>query len=287
MGHELSDKIPEYIKNMPSLPTSVTKVVEVCNDPRASPADLNRVISLDPVLIGKVLKLINSVYYGLGQQVTSLTRAIIMLGLNTVKNLVLSTSVVGNIETKQDFLGTPMYEFWQHSLSVGTASKLIAKKRGVELKNREEYFTAGLLHDIGKIPLNAVFPEEYMVAMANADQEKQNLCRAESKFLGINHCEVGYMISRAWRIEGAIQDVITHHHSVLEYDGPYRDILYTVAAADYFSGIMELGFAGNRYPENPGSSVWNYLNLEEKSLYNELVPQVSGEIEKASIFLKI
>ncbi|GAB1484239.1 hypothetical protein MASR2M78_30570 [Treponema sp.] len=85
MSDEAVRKIENYIQKMPSLPTTVAKVLEVCNNPRTSPADLNHVISLDPVLVGRVLKLINSAYYGLGQQVTSLVRAIIMLGINTVK----------------------------------------------------------------------------------------------------------------------------------------------------------------------------------------------------------
>src|SRR5512133_808381 len=94
------ERVRDYINGMPSLPTTVTKVLEICNNPRTSPSDLNHVISLDPVLMGRVLKLINSAYYGLGTQVTSLVRAIIMLGVNTVKNLALSTAIVGRLADK-------------------------------------------------------------------------------------------------------------------------------------------------------------------------------------------
>src|SRR6056297_4138809 len=90
-------KVALYIQRMPSLPTSVAKVMELSNDPNVSPADLNQVISLDPVLMGKVMKLINSAYYGLQQRITSLVRAIIMLGINTVKNLALSTAILSNL----------------------------------------------------------------------------------------------------------------------------------------------------------------------------------------------
>ncbi|MCX7654895.1 MAG: HDOD domain-containing protein, partial [Treponemataceae bacterium] len=151
MTPEVERKIDSYIKNMPSLPTTVAKVLEVCNNPRTSPADLNQVISLDPVLVGRVLKLINSAYYGLGQQVTSLVRAIIMLGINTVKNLALSSAVLRNLTSRKDFQALEMDGFWRHSLCVGVAAKMIAKKRGVDPKLTEEYFAAGLLHDIGKI----------------------------------------------------------------------------------------------------------------------------------------
>ena len=130
MAGKISKKIDEYIVNMPSLPTSVTKVLEICNNPQTSPADLNHVISLDPVLVGRVLKLINSAYYGLSQQVTSLVRAIIMIGINTVKNLALSSSILGSLSTSKITTGIDMEGFWRHSLCVGVAAKAIAKKTG-------------------------------------------------------------------------------------------------------------------------------------------------------------
>src|SRR5215510_8312698 len=127
METDLDKALKDYIKNMPSLPTSVTKVLEICNNPQTSPADLNHVISLDPVLVGRVLKLINSAYYGLGQPVTNLARAIIMLGINTVKNLALSTAVMGQLTTGKKSHGLDMEGFWRHSLCVGVAAKLLAR----------------------------------------------------------------------------------------------------------------------------------------------------------------
>jgi HD-like signal output (HDOD) protein len=124
-------RVRAYVSGMPSLPTTVTKVMEVCNNPRTSPVDLDHVIQLDPVLMGRVLKLINSAYYGLGTQVTSLVRAIIMLGVNTVKNLALSTAILGNVTNKGDFRALNMEGFWRHSLCVGVTAKLIAERRGI------------------------------------------------------------------------------------------------------------------------------------------------------------
>ncbi|MCL1813256.1 MAG: HDOD domain-containing protein, partial [Treponema sp.] len=209
MADNVSKRIGEYIVNMPSLPTSVAKVLEVCNNPQTSPADLNHVISLDPVLVARVLKLINSAYYGLGQQVTSLVRAIIMLGINTVKNLALSSSIVGNLSKSKNTSGLDMEGFWRHSLCVGVAAKAIAKKRGVDSKQWEEYFAGGLLHDMGKIPLNAVLGNDYMLTISSSDRDKLSLVRSEDRGLGINHCSAGAMIVKAWKLEGAVGDAIT------------------------------------------------------------------------------
>lgn len=286
MGEEAERKIEAYIKNMPSLPTTVAKVLEVCNNPRTSPADLNQVISLDPVLVGRVLKLINSAYYGLGQQVTSLVRAIIMLGINTVKNLALSSAVLRNLTSKKDFQALDMDGFWRHSLCVGVAAKVLAKKRGIDPKQTEEYFTAGLLHDIGKIPLNAVLSKEYVMAVSISDRERISLHRAEEKIIGINHAAAGFMIAKAWRLEGAVGDAIAYHHNYLEYTGSHKDVLYSVVLANRFASSMEIGFSGNRYPEKISSVVWEYLGLE-RDVFDEISTVVNQEIEKAKIFLKV
>ena len=286
MGNEISNKIDEYIKNMPSLPTSVTKVLEVCNNPQVSPADLNHVISLDPVLVGRVLKLINSAYYGLGQQVTSLVRAIIMLGINTVKNLALSTAILENFTVNKNRQGLEMEGFWRHSLCTGVTSKLLAAKRGIDIKLREEYFTAGLLHDIGKIPLNAVLRKEYMLTLSEADHDRIGLYRAEKRTLGMDHCAAGAAIVKAWKLEGAVGDAIVCHHDYAEYSGASEDVLYSVIIANHFASLNDIGFAGDMHPDKIGQEVWDKLGIDRDSL-NEMENTVIGEIEKAKIFLRI
>ena len=286
MEEALEKNLKNYIKTIPSLPTSVTKVLEICNNPQTSPADLNHVISLDPVLVGRVLKLINSAYYGLGQTVTNLARAIIMLGINTVKNLALSTAVMGHLSAKKEASGLDMEGFWRHSLCVGVSAKLLARKRGIDVKMTEEYFTAGLLHDLGKIPLNAVLSKDYMLTIGIADRKRKPLFQAEDSSLGINHCTAGAMIKDAWKLEGAVGDTILHHHSCDTYSGENKDVLFSVVAANRFAAISEIGFSGDRYPEPVSPEIWDFLNVTDEA-FNEIEENVFGEIEKAAVFLKI
>ena len=286
MDEALEKNLKNYIKTIPSLPTSVTKVLEICNNPQTSPADLNHVISLDPVLVGRVLKLINSAYYGLGQTVTSLARAIIMLGINTVKNLALSTAVMGHLSSKKASLGLNMEGFWRHSLCVGVSAKLLARKRGIDPKVTEEYFTSGLLHDLGKIPLNAVLAKDYMLTVSEADRNRISLFQVEDSTLGLNHCQAGSMISEAWKLEGAVGDTILHHHHCEEYSGNYKDILFSVAAANWFAAISEIGFSGDRHPVPLSPLIWETLNITSES-FNDIEESVFNEIEKAAVFLKI
>jgi HD-like signal output (HDOD) protein len=283
---DIEKSLEEYIKNMPSLPTSVTKVMEICNNPQTSPMDLNRVISLDPVLVGRVLKLINSAYYAIGQPVTSLARAIIMLGINTVKNLALSTTVIGQLSPQKKSMGLDLEGFWRHSLCVGVAAKFLAKKRGIDSKLVEEYFTAGLLHDVGKIPLNAVLSKQYMVTVSNADRERKALTLAEENVFGINHCAAGEIIARAWKLDGPIGDAIKYHHTCEEYTGNNKDILFSVAAANRFATLSVIGFSGERHPSPLPNMIWEALNVS-RDVFDEIEEKVNAEIEKAEIFLKI
>ena len=286
-NHRYIAAINGYIEKMPSLPTSVAKVLEVCNDPNASPADLNRIISIDPVLMGKVMKLINSAYYGLNQEITSLVRAIIMLGINTVKNLSLSTAVLGTLGKTMKSQALNMDGFWQHSLCVGVVSKLIATQRKRDKKLLDEYFIAGLLHDVGKIPLNNRLSEEYVEVMALSDRESMPLYAAESQILTLHHGEVGGIVVGNWKLTQEIHDAVLHHHQPIAYSGKHKDLLMTVALANYFANVSEIGYAGDRLPEKLDPAITDYLEMDLAFLEDEMEYRVASEIEKARIFLQV
>ncbi|MBN2652678.1 MAG: HDOD domain-containing protein [Spirochaetales bacterium] len=279
-------KIINYINQMPSLSTTVAKILEICNDPNASPADLNRIISLDPVLMAKIMKLINSAYYGLPHEITSLARAIIMLGINTVKNLALSTAVLTRLKNKNQFSAIDMDGFWKHSLGVAVIAKYIAKRRKIDVNMIEEFFIAGLLHDIGKIPLNSIFSEKYLMAMTMSDRKNESLFLTERKVMPIDHTRVGLLILKTWKVGESITDAIIHHHEPEKYQGKNKEILYTVAIADYFANFLEIGFAGNRFPEKPNEEIFKHLDISFDIL-DEIEEVVTAEIEKATIFLNI
>ena len=275
-----------YIEKMPSLPTTVSKILQLCNDPKTSPADLNKLISLDPVLMGRVMKLINSAYYSLSQKVTSLVRAIIMLGINTVKNLALSTAVLSQLGGKKNFHALNMEGFWRHSICVGVTAKLIAKGRKVDPKDLEEYFIAGLLHDIGKVPLNNRLSKQYIEVFTESERRRIPLYLAEEGSFGLDHADVGKLIVENWKLSEEIQDVVLFHHRTDQYDGKHKDIVFTIAAANYFAIVNEIGFSGDRYPDLAKEQVFGYLNIDWDYL-DSLEEEIKNAIIKAQVFLEV
>jgi putative nucleotidyltransferase with HDIG domain len=236
--------------------------------------------------MGKVLRLINSAYYALNQEITSLVRAIIMLGINTVKNLALSTAVLGTLGQEANFQALNMDGFWRHSLGVAVCSKLIAKKRKLDPKKWEDYFIAGLLHDLGKIPLNNQFPADYVQVIETSDRDRIPIFQAEKKVFELDHAEVGSMIVSTWKLDKSIQDVTGKHHNYEDYQGEYADLLYSVVLANCFVNEKEVGFSGDRRPQKPSKTSEEVLRFSLESLEG-IEKEVAAEIEKASVFLKL
>jgi putative nucleotidyltransferase with HDIG domain len=282
-------EIHDYISRMPSLSTTVTKTMEICGNPNSSPNDLNRVISLDPVLTGQLLRLVRSAYYSLPHKVASLTRAIIMLGLNTVKNLVLSIAILESLGGKKAFRAFSANDFWTHSICVGVAAKSMASAKGIPTAEREEYFVAGLLHDLGKIPLNSCFADEYGQALESARSDQKPLCCAEDMVFGMDHNIVGRMIAEKWQLGETIIDSLFHHHNPDKAREQNRQFVTIVALADTFANSSNIGFAGNHShsPEDPALAYFAEQVGVSKVTLSGLGEIVSEEIEKARIFLQL
>lgn len=281
------EKIQNYIAHMPSLSTTSTKVMEICNNPTTSPNDLNRVISLDPVLTGRVLKLINSAYYYFPKEVTSLTRTIVMLGMNTVKNLAVSMAVMECLGGDGSFQALSMDDFWSHSICVGVAAKSLAAIKNIPVTMREEYFVAGLLHDLGKIPMMNGFPDEYSKALELTKIENVPLHEAEDTVFATDHCTVGGMIADKWQLSGTLTDVLCHHHDPEKASDEHSLLVAIVALGNIYSNTIEIGSAGDSVHDEP---MTNYL-LEKVGIswdkLSGLYETIVDEIEKAQIFLQI
>lgn len=275
--------IERFIRRMPSLSTTLGKVMEICSRTDASPNELNKVISLDPVLTGQVLKLINSAYYSLVNKVTSLTRAITMLGMNTVKNIALSTAIIRTISGAKKSRALPTSKFWAHSIGAGVSARLLGEVKEIPPMEREELFLAGLLHDLGKVP----FGDEYSEVLKVAKVEQLPLVQVERDLMGIDHQEVGSMIAEKWKLNTVITECITSHHETKTLTGDLGQQVALIALGNMYANILDHGYAGDPFP--PEEDIEYLLRFADLSWtdFSGIGSRVKEEIQRAEMFLQI
>jgi HD-like signal output (HDOD) protein len=182
----------EKLNDIPTLPIVASKVNELINNPNSSAGDIAAILKKDQVLTAKVLKLINSPYYGIPGEVTDVRRALAFLGFNTLAQLVLGLSVFSHFpsEGSNEF---PMMEFWRHALATAVCAEVIAKR--VKYAKPEECFTCGLLHDIGKIVLHEIDRGKLLSVVKYAKEKKCSFTEAEAALDVPNHAFLGEYIA--------------------------------------------------------------------------------------------
>ncbi len=205
-------RITQTIINLPTLPTVVAKMVELIDDPRSSSRSLSRLVKTDQVLTARILRLANSAYYGFPNPICSINLAIVVLGFETIKNLGLSVAVISRFaRSSQDGELLDYTRFWEHSVGVAVAARLLARLHGFRsLEN--EAFVAGLVHDLGKVILSQYQTAQYSQTLRLVAEERLLLVRAEERVLGVTHAEVGGWLAERWNLPASLAEAIRLHH---------------------------------------------------------------------------
>lgn len=223
------DYLLEEVISLPSLPTTVTRIVEMVNDPQCSLAEVAKAISTDPPLAAKTLRLVNTAYYGLRQKVTSIEHAVVLLGVKVIKNLVFTATVFDTIKG-----GAGAY--FRHSVACGLAMRALAEQGATVAADTtgDDAFTYGLLHDIGKIVLEAFLPKEYGLAKSAMLARALTAYDAEREVLGLDHAQVGARLAETWKLSDAVVDAIGGHHDLERCQAEeHRQGASLIAVADY------------------------------------------------------
>ncbi len=221
------------LKDLPSLPHILVKLMEACNDENGSLGDIAGILTNDPSLCSKVLRLVNSAYYGLGKRVEGIDQAVAYLGTHAVKNIAVCSAVYQVFNAgKRD--GTfNLKVFWWHSLKCALLSRIFSGEMGYS--SPDEAFVAGLLHDIGKLVLWVNFSEKYTELLKKYANQPELLAAAEGR-LGATHSQIGAWLLDRWKFQSFVADSALYHHEPLEritHAFPLAKIVYT---ADKLSG---------------------------------------------------
>jgi putative nucleotidyltransferase with HDIG domain len=258
----------------------VQRVLELTRDVNSTPKDLVEVIDKDPVLTVKILKVVNSAYYSLPKQITSVGHSVVYLGFNTIKNLALSIAAIGMLP-KTNEAGFDGQQYLLHSLATAAIGKQLALK--VDDADPMDCFIAGLLHDFGKVVLSQFMPREFLEALAASEQHGTSLHLALRETLGVDHAVVGAMLVEKWRFAPHLVDAIRYQYGPELADS---DMIACVFGANQISKKLNFGFAGNLLVEEFPSFVTKRLGGTLDEVIVSL-GDLNPLFEEAKIFSKI
>ncbi|WP_319543501.1 HDOD domain-containing protein [uncultured Pseudodesulfovibrio sp.] len=280
---ELNKKLLAAVEKMPAFPQSVNQVLKLTADINCSQRDLVEVVKRDPVFTLKILRLVNSAYFGLSREITSINQASVYLGLNTLKNVSLGLAAVGAIP-KSAGKRMDMGGFWLHSLAVATATRMLGLKLGVSRDDAADYFAAGLLHDVGKVVFALYMPEEFEEATKRSAEPGVSFYQCERDVIGATHADIGAMLAQKWNLPVELHDAIARHHSI--GSGEPSQLLDCLFVANQITKKLSFGSAGDFEVEPLPDSVKERFSMDMDELVEDL-PTLDEEVENARIFIKL
>jgi len=212
MNEPENQKIAELsakIKSFPSLPSVVSHVLKIKADPKSTVEDLIDAIRPDLALHTAILKISNSAFFGQMRKVSSLKQALMVIGFSEIQNIVLSKAVFNSFKKIQSNSAFRINEFWEHSFLCGLASKIISNDLS---EDSNDFFVAGLIHDIGKLVLLMTMPHDFEMIVHESDPFPMNTATAEKKIIGITHDQIGMSLLMRWMFPENLIKAVGFHH---------------------------------------------------------------------------
>jgi diguanylate cyclase (GGDEF)-like protein/putative nucleotidyltransferase with HDIG domain len=254
MSQNLFPLIAKRIDSIPTLPLTLYALREATTAEDAAALDVTRFVESDPALTAKVLRVINSPFYGLRCKISTLSHAIAMLGLPAIRKLAEGIAIFGEVHS--DITKLDKLRWWQNSLAVAASARSIAAEVGYDLP--EEAFIAGLLHDVGKLLIDVFAPDEYVRVLAVAGGDPTLVPAEERGTFGMDHAQLGALVAEQWNLPKILRDAIQFHHEPPErvsgFPLKHRELVGIVSAAEKLCRARGFGVEeSSEAPEDPVS----------------------------------
>ncbi len=266
------------VEEIKPLPGTVLRLIQVVNDPNSTIDQIVEVVRYDQAVTGQLLRIVNSAFFSFSREITSINEALCALGTLKVLQIVMAIHTNTLLSRAQRGYGLPPGKLWQHSVGVALASAALADH--LRETNRNLLFTAGLLHDIGKVILNEHVAAEFAEIVRKVNEERISFCEAERQVLGFSHDEIGAQLGEKWQLPASIIQGIRHHHepSAVEPHDSIVDILHLADCVCLMLGIG-LGVDGLSYRADEGAMARH--GLRESDL-EKIGVQVLVELKRVS-----
>ncbi len=268
----------DSIKELPTLPMIYFKVNKALQNNDASVKGVAGIIEMDQAMSSKVLHIVNCAFYGFRSKISSIPQAVMILGFNTVKNAIVSVSILDVFALKEKFQGFDIKNFWSHSIAVAVLSKHLAEKS--RIAPPEDAFIAGLLHDMGKLIMIQHFKEEFSLVWQKKQKDGLSFYDAERSIAQVDHAEIGAYLAKRWLFPDSLIEAISSHHTS-KITSANAGLSACVILANLFSKYKEdkLPLNNDIFPDKINQSL-NTVIENTGSFYQE----TQAEIEMANEF---
>ncbi len=287
MHQKISDEIKQKldnIVNIPTLPQVLGKVTSMLQDPKISAREVAAIISQDQALVTRVLKIVNSAFYGFPRQIKTIDHALVILGFNRLKAAILTASVLEMFKGEEVVKTLDIAGFWEHSLATGIMAKSLARQ--IRLPDSEEFFIAGLLHDVGKLVLAFYAPEQYREVVEKQKAEDIFIREAEMSVLGFDHSVVGAWLFEKYNMPIDLVDVAGFHHNVTSYPGRAVQKLAVVNLSDMLARMLNIGNGGDPFVPEVSDNIFSMLKMDVFAI-EAVIKGGLAQLESAADFLNV
>jgi len=260
-------------KTLPYITIQLTKLI---SDENSTMQDFENMIKMDPTLVLRILRSANSPYYGLRQKVNSISRAIVIIGINNLRNMIVTEGLKEIFKDKKGKNAFSRNRLWLHCAAVSICSQMIVER--IFGFNGEDAFLCGILHDIGMIVEDQTAPDLFYEACNSYDENTKLITDHEKEIIGTDHCEIGYLLAKQWQLPIEVQEGIQHHHKTLDHVAP-SSLTGVIQQAEYIVSQLD-------YTAIPGMKAVLSLPLAKHirnnvKEYKALVRDLPNEMSKA------